>query len=975
MQGSSRFGSKCRRLVVLGVALVCAAGTDAADFTASNASDAGAGSLRQAIEDANSSEETQNRVVFSPPNPGTIQLTAPFPSVTQDLTIEGGATTPADLRVQGTGAGSVVYEVDASRTLTLTDAPLALGDIVLGAGSTVAFDTTADQTVDSVIREVEGSVGALRKQGEGELRLTGENAYSGSTTIAEGTLVITNTASGTSLPGATAIEGPGTLAFDADDGTFALTSQIVGDGGLEKRGNSTLRLEGNNSYSGITRVLAGRLVGAPLNVPGDLDIAAGASAELSGALADGELFEGVITGAGTLEKSGTGKLSLDATNDIGRIDILAGTLAGDAAGLGAGEISVAESASLEFTEAGGETLAANLTGAGTVVKTGAGNARLSGINSVASLQIDGGRLIATRAASVPGAVTIAQAATLTFNPTEDGTYTGSIGGAGSIEKRGARSLTLAGTHSYTGGTELRVGALDITGSLTSDVTTLAGTTLSGSGRIDGSVAVDGTLAVSPGRELSVASLTLAENTILDATVAPDLAETLLDVDGTATLDPTAEFELTLVAGDYASAGQTFTIVRAGTLTGMPSAGLSALRYDLTLFQQGDELRLEVVPNNALFEDFATNRNQASVARSLDIEEPTATADMQLVLETIGALSSGAGEAYDALSGEQMSQLATVRLALANRLDRSLFTRLREAGDVLSPGGSTGVTAKSGFSPNSWIEPFATFGDIDGRQGAHATEYTLSGFSLGTDLSPAAGLRLGAAFTYGHGKLETRMLGGSAETNSFLAALYGGWSGRWLRLGLTSRIGYSDMKSDRRIRISTLDRTARADFDGLEAGGRFEAGARVFQRESFLVEPFINASYTFLSRSRIDERGADSVNLHISRDELNTAAVGAGLRLRANFELVDGLRLIPEIHSQWSQQLADRDRRLEGAFQDAIAGSKLRIYGTELHRNAGLTGVAWTVRSPNGLEARFGYDIGYDTDRVAQSVSVSATAWW
>ena len=972
MQGSP-FGPKRHRLLGLWLALACAPGAFAADFTVSNASDAGTGSLRQAIENANGSADTPNRILFSPPNPGTIQLLTPLSTVSQDLTIDGGATSPTSLLVSGTGAGTVLYEVGGSRTLTLSDAPLTLGDVVLGNASAVVFDTSVDQTVSSVIRELEDSTGSLRKLGEGELRLTGENSYSGSTAIIGGTLVVTSTASGTSLPGATSIDAGGTLAFDANDGTFELTSSIVGEGALEKRGNSTLRLEGSNSYSGVTRVLGGKVVGAPLNIPGNLDIAAGAAVELSGALGgDGELFEGTITGAGAFEKSGTGKLSLTASNSIGRIDVLAGTLGGDAAGLGASEITVAETALLDFTETGGETLAANLTGAGTVIKSGGGTAKLSGTNSVAALEIRGGRLIANRAVSVPDNVTVAGGTTLTFNISEAGTYAGSIGGTGTLEKRGTGTLTLAGTQTYTGFTEVRSGRLDLVGSLVSDLAALPDTTLGGGGRVDGAVSIEGTLITAPGSEFSAGSLSLEANSSLDATVDPTLDEALVSVDGAATIDSTSTLELNLLPGDYASGGQTFTVLRAASLTGTPTADLSALFFDLTLIQLGNELRLGVVSNGASFEDFATNRNQASVARSLDIEQPTATADLDTVIEAIESLSSGADRAYDELSGEQMSQLATVRLELANRLDRSLLARLREAADELDLREPDTAT---GSAPRTWIEPFATFGDIDGRQGAHHSEYTLSGFNLGGDFALTPALRVGAAFAYGHGELKTRTLRGEARSDSFVAALYGGWSGRWLRLRMTSRFGYSDMQSDRRIQISTLDRRARADFNGLEAGGRFEAGALVFQREQFDVEPFLSTSYTYLSRSRIDERGADSVNLHLERDDLNTATVGAGLRLRGHFAIGDGLMLVPELHSQWSAQLADRDRELNGAFQDAIAGSRLRIYGTELHRNSGLTGVAWTVRNTDGFETRFGYDIGYDTDRVAQSVSVSLTAWW
>ncbi len=70
----------------------------------------------------------------------------------------------------------------------------------------------------------------------------------------------------------------------------------------------------------------------------------------------------------------------------------------------------------------------------------------------------------------------------------------------------------------------------------------------------------------------------------------------------------------------------------------------------------------------------------------------------------------------------------------------------------------------------WLEPFGVFGSIDGRRGAHDTDYTLAGLTLGADLTPFARTRVGAAFSYGHTKLSYDSLGGSGEAHSYLGAL-------------------------------------------------------------------------------------------------------------------------------------------------------------------------------------------------------------
>ncbi len=100
--------------------------------------------------------------------------------------------------------------------------------------------------------------GALTKQGNGTLVLTGNNTFTGGTTIAAGTLVIgAGGTAGTLSSGPVANDG--LLTYNrADDTTW--NQPITGTGALEKRGVGVLTLGGANGYSGGTRILNGRVV-------------------------------------------------------------------------------------------------------------------------------------------------------------------------------------------------------------------------------------------------------------------------------------------------------------------------------------------------------------------------------------------------------------------------------------------------------------------------------------------------------------------------------------------------------------------------------------------------------------------------------------------------------------------------------------------------------------------------------------------
>jgi autotransporter-associated beta strand protein len=225
---------------------------------------------------------------------GTLTLNAIAP------VLSGNITGTGNLTVEATGGTIALTGTNAYVNTTISGGTLNLGNNttagILGSGTVtnnaaLVLQRSNDFTVANNI----GGTGALTKAGAGVATLTGDNAYTGVTTISAGTLSVATIGNGgvagnlgqATNAAANLVLSGGTLQYTGDsastDRNFTLTAGTTSTinvstaastltmsgastattGALTKSGDGTLTLTGNHTYTGRTTVSTGTLRFAP----------------------------------------------------------------------------------------------------------------------------------------------------------------------------------------------------------------------------------------------------------------------------------------------------------------------------------------------------------------------------------------------------------------------------------------------------------------------------------------------------------------------------------------------------------------------------------------------------------------------------------------------------------------------------------------------------------------------------------------
>ena len=423
------------------------------------------------------------------------------------ITNSGGDTA---FNEESTG-GQARFITNAGGTVDLSDLVFAVGmtaGSIEGAGTyklgskalTVGGNDLSTEVSGTIVDggESGGTGGSLIKVGTGTLTLSGANTYTGGTTISAGTLQLGDGGASGSILGN--VVNNATLAFDRS-GSVTFSGAISGTGSLVQLGGGTLILTADNTYTGGTIVNAGTLqLGDGTNTT-SLAGANGSNGFPGGAGKDAVTVNNsatfnVMTNASV--SGGAGGVGVGLTHpgnggeavsfSAGGSLTNSGTISGGAGGEGAqianggnGGEAVSFSAGGSLTNSG--TISGGAAGTagpfGGVNGTGGFGVLFSGAAGTLTNQsggiINGGVMMGNFANDVTldtgsiinGILNLGPsiAATLTLDGTGTQLYSTAVTGAttlnGALIKSGTGTWTLDESFTYTGGTTINAGTLNV----------------------------------------------------------------------------------------------------------------------------------------------------------------------------------------------------------------------------------------------------------------------------------------------------------------------------------------------------------------------------------------------------------------------------------------------------------------------------------------------------------------------------------
>lgn len=526
--------------------------------------------------------------------------------------------------------------------------------------------------------------------------------------------------------------------------------------------------------------------------------------------------------------------------------------------------------------------------------------------------------------------------------------------------------SLGGTQSYAIAVNVTGGTLRATGTLTS-------ATLS--------VANGGTLALGNAAPATVAlqgNLSLAHGATLSAYVTPSAASRI-NVTGTAALD--GVFLVNPAAGNYA-VGTHYTVLNAtggisgqfaSTTTAVPSYFKPRLSYDTNnVYLNLDQVSLAGLTSG-------TTGNQKSVSGGIDAAVAAGAVPGSAFQGLFGLSGAALNAALDQISGAMNANIGQSVSYGAFMPFMNLMLSGGDSADAvtmaqIAPGtlyGSTDAPLPAQLVPQRlrvWGSVYGSHAGLsaDTVSGAASLSATSVGGAGGVESQFDDGTRLGVSLGGGHQDFTSG--NGVGDSSDVMLGIYG-------RTNILDRgyvaaamgYGWHDITTTRTVTVSGTDVLA-AKFDAHEIGGRIEAGYRLDG-----VTPFVALAGDAFAAPGYGESaasGSAAFALNYAAHVTDTAHTELGARLARDIAMDDGTLSLGAM-AAWAHSL-DGSPTSVAAFQ-GLAGPAFQVTGTRAAADTAILGLDLGMQTGSGLS--YGVAVNGQVGHGTTILSGSGTLAW
>jgi uncharacterized protein with beta-barrel porin domain len=567
-----------------------------------------------------------------------------------------------------------------------------------------------------------------------------------------------------------------------------------------------------------------------------------------------------------------------------------------------------------------------------------GNSTTAGLGGTATSGINGGN-----GASLGQDIFIQSGGSLTFQINGTLTISTPICGAGGasstpgVVNSGTGTVSLSGAHTYLGGTYIQAGTLNLNGSIIGDLQIESAGTLSGNATVNGSINNSGT--ISPGNSIGTVNTTnliLTPTSVYDVEINSSGGSDLIIASGSAQV---AGGVVVIADNITFTTPLTYTIISAGSgVTGTFSSLTSTSPALLSLIYNPLTVELTYLPLDSI----SLTGNALSAASCYLIApfgSDKATVHAELLALSFGDIQ----KAFNQMGPAQFSDITQVQL-LDALLVRSTYTKHLEQ-LCLKKNQCCGQTI------SLWTDVIGQWQHQEKSHDLFGYNDTTVGGTIGADYR-THNLVLGAAISYSYDFLHWKESAGKASASTIYGGIYGRWNHDGFYINAAVLGAKNIFHTTRRLHFAEVKRQAHSDHSGTEWLTNFGVGYQGGSRR-YKWTPYINLDYVVLHEDRFTEKGAKSLDLHVSAKNGTLFQGEGGVLLSGKYAAWRGF-IVPTIKLAYINQTPFSSKYYHARFVHSSCGFSGK--GRNFERNLFAPGLALAYERPcEMVDAAIYYD--------------------